>query len=94
MIAMLLAAQLATGIAHGLPMEASSSPNIAMIAPHKGDLLQPRSRPSNCFGGAGRMEVSFAEPAALYRKGDRPAHGLRNWVDFPEGSLCLVGTGQ
>ena len=96
MIAMLLAAQLVAGVSQGMPTEASQAPNIATMAAHKGDLVQilRRSRPSDCFAGAGRMEVSLAEPAALYRKGDRPAHGLRRWVDYPQASLCLVGTGR
>ncbi|HEY2356236.1 MAG TPA: hypothetical protein VGH86_02205 [Phenylobacterium sp.] len=96
MIAMLLAAQLVAGAPQGLSLETIPAPNIATVAAQKGDLVQilARSRPSDCFGGAGRMEVSLAEPAALYRKGDRPAHGLRRWVDYPQASLCMVGTGR
>jgi hypothetical protein len=96
MIAMLLAAQLSAGILHDLPPEAVPPPSIEVIAAQKDDLVQllRRSRPTNCLGGAGRMEVSLAQPAALYRKGDRPPHGLRSWVDYPEASVCLVGTGR
>jgi len=38
-----------------------------------------------------RMEVSLAEPTALYRKGDRPAKGLREWASYPTPQLCLIG---
>jgi hypothetical protein len=47
--------------------------------------------PSKACGAAlGRLEVSLAQPTALYRQGDRPAKGLRRWVDYPDGQLCRV----
>jgi hypothetical protein len=87
MIALLLAAQIsAAALPRGLPLET--------IPPPRGELIRvlplPASRAASCFGGAGRVEVGFAEPTALYRQGDRPAVGLRKWADYPTGSFCRV----
>jgi hypothetical protein len=82
MIALLLAAQLSADIARG--------PAAGIPAP-KSDLIRTLPKAQACFGGAGRMEVSLAQPTALYRSGDRPAAPLRKWVDYPEAQHCLVG---
>lgn len=82
MLAMLLASQLAVQPLH--------PPSTVALAAPRGDLIRVLRRPRTCFGGAGRMEVSFAQPAALYRKGDRPPRIYLNWVDYPEGQLCAV----
>jgi hypothetical protein len=37
------------------------------------------------------MEASLTEPTALYRKGDRPAKGLKRWADYPDAKACLLG---
>ena len=86
MIALLLAAQLSAAAPQAQPP--------AITPPAKGDFIQLRQRPkaTNCLGNIGRMEVSFAQPAALYRKGDRPAQGLRKWADYPEPMLCAIET--
>jgi len=94
MIAMLLAAQItAAALPQGLPLET--------IAPARGYVMPTQARgfvrslPNKACGAAlGRMEVSMAQPTALYRKGDRPAKGLKNWVDYPDGALCLVEAGR
>jgi len=89
MIAMLLAAQLSAA--------AVQTQTVETARPEKGGLVQllPRPHAASCLGsGAGRMEVSLLEPTALYRKGDRPARGLRRWADYPAPSLCQVGTGR
>jgi hypothetical protein len=82
MIAMLLASQLAAQPLH--------LPSPAGPAQSRGDLIRVSPRAKTCFGGAGRMEVSFAEPAALYRRGDRPPKAYLNWADYPDGRLCTV----
>ncbi len=58
------------------------------------ELIRALPAKGACPGAPGRMEVSAAQPAALYRKGDRPAHGLKDWVDYPNGQLCLVEAGR
>ena len=93
MIAILLAAQIA---AAAVPQ--GSSPGIVppprgFITPLRTNELVRTLRGHGCSGNIGRMEVSMAQPTALYRKGDRPAKGLKNWIDYPTGQLCLVGTG-
>jgi len=63
-------------------------------AQRSSELIRTLPNKSVCAGNPGRLEVSAAQPAALYRKGDRPAKGLRDWIDYPQGALCLVETGQ
>jgi hypothetical protein len=93
MIAMLLAAQLSAEIVRGMPLDAVPHPNAALVSMAAAQPLPGLVRrlpiAKGC-PGAGRMEASFAEPAALYRHGDRPAVTLRKWVDFPDGRYCQV----
>jgi hypothetical protein len=94
MIAMLLAAQIAAALPQGLPLE-TIPPARGSIAPGRaGDIMRTGPAAKSCDLASGRLEVSMAQPAALYRKGDRPAKGFRNWVDYPQGQLCLVETGR
>jgi hypothetical protein len=87
MIAMLLAAQIgAAALPQGLALEAVPPPR-GYISPTTSVF---RVLPARNCPGAGRMETSFAKPAALYRSGDRPAKGLRRWADYPEPRLCAV----
>lgn len=86
MIAMLLAAQLSAEIGRGMPAD--------VVSPAKGELIRILPRPSRCFGGKGRMEVSFAKPTALYRKGDRPAKMYLRWIDYPAAKTCLTETAR
>jgi len=53
--------------------------------------LRARVVTSGRCPAAGRMEASTLEPLALYRKGDRPAKGLKNWADYPDAKACLLG---
>jgi hypothetical protein len=94
MIAMLLAAQItAAALPQGLPLETIPPPR-GFVTPVQAQGFV-RSPPSKACGAAlGRLEVSMAAPIALYRKGDRPAKGLKNWVDYPDGQLCLVEAGR
>ena len=73
MIAMLLAAQLVAGLA-GYADAASHAPDIARWLRTSGDLVQilPRLDARTASPAPGGWK-SPAEPAALYRKGDRPA---------------------
>lgn len=88
MIALLLAAQLSA-------TAAPASPAVDLPPPATGELLQLRPKPKlNCLGNIGRMEVRFIEPAALYRKSDRPAQGLRRWADYPQPMLCAIDTAR
>jgi len=93
MIAMLMAAQLSAEIMRGMPVDVGPPPDAALVrmaaAPPGAGLVRRLPAAKSC-PNAGRMEVSLAEPAALYRHGDRPAVGLRKWVDYPEGRLCQV----
>jgi hypothetical protein len=84
MIAMLLAAQLSAEIVRGMPADVIVPPRAGLIR------IVPGPQPKAC-ANAGRFEASLAEPTALYRKGDRPAVGLRKWADYPEGQRCLIG---
>jgi hypothetical protein len=86
MIAMLLIAQLTA--------QAQAAPAVHTLAPRPevgGVLIADRQKPHPCIANLGRMEVSLAEPTALYRKGDRPAKGLREWASYPTPQLCLIG---
>lgn len=85
MIAMLLIAQLSA---------APITPAVQQITPPRTELaasLLARPKAHPCIANLGRMEISLAEPTALYRKGDRPAKGLKEWASYPEPQLCLIG---
>jgi hypothetical protein len=88
MIALLLAAQLSAATPQ------AQTPDV--VPPTRGDFVQllQRRKATSCIGNIGQMEISFAQPAALYRKGDRPARGLRKWADYPEPMLCAVEAGR
>jgi hypothetical protein len=87
MIALVLASQL-LGVA---PANPNAQAFFTPVAPRSSGLIKTLPRNVACKNDLSRMEVSFAQPAALYRHGDRPAKGLKNWVDYPDGALCLVG---
>lgn len=91
MIAMLLLAQL--GAAQLMAAEVPRNPPGNFVSP-RAEIIQTLPKAVACMGSAGRLEASLAEPAALYRKGDRPAKGLRRWADYPQASVCLVGSGR
>jgi hypothetical protein len=86
MIALLLAAQLSA------QLSTSHLELFRSVAPHErgSEIVSALPPPKPCGASVGRMEVSLAQPAALYRKGDRPAKGMKNWVDYPNGQLCLA----
>jgi hypothetical protein len=80
MIALLLAAQLS-----------AQTP----ASPQGHNLLTPRSGvisnlPRKACGDPSRIEALVTQPAALYRKGDRPPRPLLNWADYPDGQVCPV----
>ena len=89
---MLLAAQLSAEIVRGMPVDVVPPPDAALVrtAEAPNTAFVRRLPVAKSCPGAGRMEVSLAEPAALYRHGDRPAVALRKWVDYPNGRLCQV----
>jgi hypothetical protein len=94
MIALLLAAQLSGAIVDEPPSKAAA----AAIASGRATVVSPLSdRPlqvivkGGCATHNGRVEVSLGEPTALYRQGDRPAKGLRDWVSYPAPHYCLIG---
>ena len=93
MIAMLLAAQLSAEIMRGMPQDVVPPPDPKLVlmaaAPPLPGFFRRLPMAKSC-PGAGRMEASYAEPAALYRHGDRPAVTLRKWVDYPDGRFCQV----
>ena len=90
MIALILAAQLAADLpANPRLLTFAGAPSVT-----SGELIRRLPGKSLCMANPGRIEASMAQPTALYRKGDRPAKGLRNWVDFPDGGLCLVEAGR
>jgi hypothetical protein len=85
MLALLLAAQLSAQMPPSPQLQLFRSPLQSRAAGVIGAL------PSKaCDATPGRMEVSLAQPAALYRQGDRPAKGLKKWADYPDGRLCAV----
>jgi hypothetical protein len=93
MIALFLAAQLgAATLPSVLPPEQIAPPRTT-VAP-RSEIIQGRPVATSCAGSTGRLEASLAEPTALYRKGDRPAKGLKRWADYPEGAMCLIGAGR
>jgi len=90
MIAMLLIAQLTAQAAPAMPAVQALAPR----AETGSLLIADRQKPHPCVANLGRMEVSLAQPTALYRKGDRPAKGLREWASYPKPELCLIGGGS
>jgi hypothetical protein len=84
MIALLLAAQLSA--------QPLVQPQVTQAAPpgHSGELIRGLPQKGACPGAAAHMEVSLAQPTALYRRGDRPAKDLRDWVAYPQAQICLV----
>jgi hypothetical protein len=84
MIALLLVAQLSA--------QTLVQPQAAESAPPQtsGELIRALPQKGVCPGAAAHMEVSLAQPTALYRRGDRPAKDLRDWVAYPQAQICLV----
>jgi hypothetical protein len=93
MIAMLLIAQLGA-VQIAPPPAARVTPPIDTVVAQDEIIRVIRSAPVKGCAVAGRMEVSFAQPAALYRRGDRPPKLYVNWNDYPEGRFCHLGIGQ
>jgi hypothetical protein len=85
MIALVLAAQLAAQ-----PLTNPNAQAFRAPSPKASELIRAFPRKSACMGNVGRLEVSMGQPIALYRKGDRPATGLKDWAAYPEPSFCLV----
>jgi hypothetical protein len=85
MIALLLVTQL-LGVV-------PASPNLQSFVapPRSSEIIKLLPHKAACKNDLGRLEVSLAMPTALYRQGDRPPKGLKNWADYPDGSLCAVG---
>jgi hypothetical protein len=91
MIALILAAQLSLQPLAQPPVLAPPPP----LGRRSGDLIRTLPNKDLCNANPGHLEVSLAQPAqpaALYRRGDRPPNGLRDWVAYPNGQLCLVET--
>jgi hypothetical protein len=86
MIALLLTAQL-MGVVPANP----NIQNFVSPAPPRPSIIRSLPRKAVCKGDPARMEASLAIPTALYRQGDRPAKGLKNWVDYPDATICDVG---
>ena len=86
MIALLLAAQLSAQL--------PTNPHVQLFdatpPTRSSELIRTLPAKGVCAGAPGRMEVSLAQPAALYRKGDRPARVFGYWAAYPDGQLCLV----
>ena len=87
MIALVLASQLLGAAPANPHMQTFAAPAPLPAS----ELIKTLPRTAVCKNELSRMEVSFAQPAALYRHGDRPAKGLKNWVDYPDATMCLVG---
>ena len=86
MIALLVATQLVGVVASSLNLQNFVSP-----APLRAsELIRQLPHKAACKNDLGRLEASFATPAALYRQGDRPPKALKKWVDYPDGQLCAV----
>jgi hypothetical protein len=85
MIALLLAAQIAG-------QASLANPNVQLFgAPPQAradEIIRTLRAKGGCAANPGRMEVSLAQPAALYRKGDRPPKMLGYWAAYPDGQLC------
>jgi hypothetical protein len=90
MIALLLAAQLSAQPPGGPRLQIFGAPPEARSS----EIIRALPPKAPCAGDPGRLETSFAQPTAVYRKGDRPPHGLKNWVDYPNGQICLVEAGR
>ena len=87
MIALLLTAQL-MGVA---PANPNIQNFISPAPPRSSEIIKSLPRKVACKGDPARMEASLAIPTALYRQGDRPAKGLKNWADYPDAAICEVG---
>jgi len=88
---------IALALAAQLSAQSPSLPSALLLRPpplRSSELIRTLPNRAVCDGSPGRLEASTAQPVALYRKGDRPAKGLRNWIDYPQGALCLVETGR
>jgi hypothetical protein len=85
MIALLLASQI-VGAAPASPPPGFVSP----ASPRASEIIRTLPAKAACRNDLGRLEASYATPAALYRQGDRPPKGLKNWADYPDGTLCAV----
>ena len=86
MIALLLVSQL-MGVA---PANPNAQP-FATPPARAGELIKVLPHKAACKNDLGRMEVSFGQPVALYRQGDRPPKGLKTWADYPDAMICSVG---
>ena len=87
MIALLLATQI-VGV-----IPAAPPPNF-VTPPRRPDIIMQLPRKAVCKNDPGRLEASFATPAALYRQGDRPPKGLKKWADYPDATMCEVGAAK
>jgi hypothetical protein len=86
MIALLLASHL-VGIAPANP----PPQNFVTPAPARAsELIRQLPHQAACKNDLGRLEASYATPAAVYRNGDRPGKVLKKWVDYPDGQICSV----
>lgn len=85
MIALLLAAQLSAALPINPHVQLFDAP-----PPRSSELIRTLPAKGACVGAPGRMEVSLARPAALYRQGDRPAKVFNYWAAYPDGQVCLV----
>jgi hypothetical protein len=87
MIALLLAAQLSGT----LPFNSNAQAFVTSAPPRSSEIIRLLPHKAACKNDLGRMEASYAaQPIALYRQGDRPAKVLKNWIDYPNGTLCSV----
>jgi hypothetical protein len=87
MIALLLTAQL-LGV---VPASPNIQNFVAPAPPRSSEIIRSLPRKAVCKGDPARTETSLAMPTALYRQGDRPAKGLKNWADYPDATICEVG---
>jgi hypothetical protein len=92
MIAMLLAAQLSAALPRDAALDQSpsfNSPAVRSAFGGRAGIITRLPALATC-PGAGRMEASLSQPAALYRRGDRPARMYLKWADYPDGRMCMV----
>ena len=90
MIALLLAAQI-SGI---VPFNSITQNFVAPAPPRSSEIVRLLPHKAACKNDLGRLEVSYPQPVALYRQGDRPAKVLKNWIDYPDGVMCSVETAK
>ncbi|HLZ74356.1 hypothetical protein [Phenylobacterium sp.] len=86
MIALLLASQIVGMVPSNPNLQAFAAP----APPRSSEIIRQLPRKAACRNDLGRLEVSFAQPIALYRQGDRPPKPLKNWADYPDGVSCWV----